>query len=254
VRFVAAHSYWDGGTVSFVLVDAQGETFRGGFDGRIQFEDSPPRRCYVGNDHPTEAGSRFLQLWGPEERELVELLTTVISDTLSADELKSLRSSSDLSPADYELRRLAGTVEHRRLKLEAIDQGFLVSPDETCRYFKATSPLHAERLVVDGDGATKRFVITIRDAQEKEFCASFPASLDSIMSPSSFTNWGSRAGVGQRKDRLLMTLVLMALDADPRYEVAQGTARTPQYQQDRASLLGLLRIRRTRILEADAKL
>ena len=51
-----------------------------------------------------------------------------------------------------------------------------------------------------------------------------------------------------------LVLVLMTLDADPRYEVAQGTARTPQYQQDRASLLGLLRIRRTRILEADAKL
>jgi hypothetical protein len=109
IRLVGVHWYWDGGTTSFVLVDATGKAFKGGFDGRIRLADSPPRGCYVGNDYPTDAGVRFLPTGGSEERELVDLLATVLSDSLG-DEFESLCPPGSTAPPGHGSSAKSGSI------------------------------------------------------------------------------------------------------------------------------------------------
>lgn len=236
IRLVSAHAYSDGGTVGFVLMGAGGKTLRGGFDGRIQFEDSPPHQCFLGSEVKTDKGVRFLPLWGAEERALVSLVVQAIDD--------SLRERADATVFEDELRQLKGKAESRRLTLEALDQGLLAIPDWVLRYYQATSPIKAESIVVDPNG--KQFVIAITDAQGTAFLVSFPATKDRVMNKSAMLEPKYREyGAGWQGDRMLMTFVWMALRAD--------TAGVAGVEPHGAELLALLQLRRTKILGADAK-
>src|SRR4029450_1278798 len=96
VRLLTTSSYEDGGTLSFVLADARGQTLQGGLDGRILLRDATcPWHWFVGADHPTMSGARLLPLWGAEEHALVHLLNAVISDMASPEEVQAvLRAKS----------------------------------------------------------------------------------------------------------------------------------------------------------------
>jgi|GEM_PF-3494237 len=259
IHLAQASYYEDGGTVAFVLVGARGDTLRGGFDGRMQEGlSSYPQHCYVGNVYPTRRGARLLPLWGSEERALVGMLTAAVRDTLSSDEidrLLSTRSALEL-PSDIgvELWHLVLAVERRRHKLEAIDRGLLASPAAVLQYFGVVRPLHADSLGIDA--ASRRFAMRIRDASGKTLRVSFPASPASVMSASSVSGpgySGLRFEAGGVEDRLLMTLMAMALEGGPEGgRTPRSVASAPQYQRDRDSLLAVLRMRTARILEADA--
>ena len=91
VQLAATHFYRDGGTVSFTLVGAGGETLKGGSDGRMQAGSSPRLyHCYVGGEYPSRPGARLVPLWGPEERDLAALKVTAPfrADSVSVDRLQ----------------------------------------------------------------------------------------------------------------------------------------------------------------------
>jgi hypothetical protein len=197
---------------------------------------------------------RSLPLWGPEERALISLATRVIDDTLSSDQVRRLLSTSsamDLpSNISVDLWHFVRAVNGRRQTHEALDLGLLCSPGSARQYFGMVSPIRADSIGVDP--VSGGFVVRIRDAQASVLRVSFPASPDSVMSPSS-SSWPVRSAwdynlAGDSQDRLLMTLLSVALGG-----ASQSSAYSTQDQQERATLLGLLRMRTARILEADAK-
>jgi hypothetical protein len=155
-----------------------------------------------------------------------------------------------------ELWHLVLAVEGRRQLQEAITQGLLESPESAVRYFGVVSPIRADSIGVDRTSG--RFVVRIRDAQAKQLHVSFPASPDSVMSSSS-GSWPVRSAwhyysAGDSQDRLLMTLLSVALGVEPadKGDAASGVYST-QHRQDVAALLKLLTIRTARILESDAR-
>jgi len=275
VRLARVDFYLDGGTVGFVVVGAQAETLRGGFDGRmvgypIRTDDrgrlvgpiSTPHRhhCYVGSEYPTGPGTRLLPLWGGEERALVRLLTQVIEDTLSTDQVQQLLGTSSAMDLPHDISvdlwHFVCAVDFRRQTHDALDHGLLCSPRVALHYFGMVPPVRADSIGLDP--VSGRFVIRIRDAQASTRRVSFPASPDSIMSSSS-TSWPvhwrtEETLVGDTQDRMLLTLIAVAIgdDADS-LAALQSRDYLTQYQQNEAVLRILLRMRSSRILEADAK-
>jgi hypothetical protein len=139
IRLAWADIYLDGGTVSFILVGAQAETLRGGFDGRMQEVSSLfPRHCYIGDAHPSDSLARMLPLWGPDERALIRLLKTLLADSLSSNEISNLLSigSAMRLPrgVNVGLWHLVRAVDGRQRLLKAIDKGFLTCPESTLTY------------------------------------------------------------------------------------------------------------------------
>jgi hypothetical protein len=250
VRLLNTSAYADGGTVFFVLSDARGKTLQGGFDGRIRLADETcPQHCFLGGDYPTKPGVRLLPLWGSEERKLIHLLATVISDTASADEVQILlwaRSGAEIpSKLRNELSGFIRAVEWRRQTLEAIDHGLLAGTNSPYQLFSGADTARAESLV--RDQATNRLVITFRDAKGKVIRIGYPASIDSVMSPASFSGdrFDSRYLAGSWTDRMMVTKVSTALGK------IKGNGSPSVNERDRSALLKLLKVRTAKILEAD---
>lgn len=194
----------------------------------------------------TDHGARMPRLWGAEERALIDLLRNVLGDTLSADQIHFLLSpivAGDLPrETSVALWHLVNAVEGRHQTHEALDKGLMASPQAALRSFHVVEPLLAKEVALDT--ASQRFVIRIQDAQGKGIRATFPASEDSIACHSWIAgeaNTGLWCEVGSSYDRQLMTLVSMALEAD----------RTSSFEK--LNLKVLLNVRRTRILESDAR-
>ena len=256
LRLASAACYSDGGTVGFAIVGAAADTLRGGFDGRMRQAGSYcSPHCYVGGDYPTTPEVRPLPLWGLEERALIRLLTTVLGDTLSADQIQTLLSTSSAlrlpTGVSVELWHLTGAVEVRRKTQEAIDQGLLMSREATLGYFRVATPLRTDGLVWDHTG--KRFALGVRDSLGKSYQVSFPATPDSILGCSSVSWSGGHIlwlRAGSWEDRALVTLVLLALGRD---DAQAGEPTKIANQVDRKALLDLLRSRTAKVLEIDAK-
>ena len=239
VRLIDTNAYRDGRTTCFALVDARAETLRGGFDGRTQLDEvTCPLHCFIGGDYPTEPGVRLLPLWGSEERQLVKLLGAVSIDTLSMNKARR----------DFAFARdgFVHVVEERRKTLEAIDLGLMASPDATHRLFAGADTSRAESLI--RDHAANRFLVTFRKPDGQEIRIGFPDSPDSVMSLSllSGERFVARHQAGSIADRWMMTLVTLALKDTPAPDVVSAI-----YERDRDALLEILRLRRSKILEAD---
>jgi hypothetical protein len=236
----------DGGTSSFVLIDARGTTLRGGFDSRIRFDDADcPGKCYVGVNHPSESGVRFLPLWSSEERELIHLLETAIKDTATAGGTRVAPSNQENSGM-VDLGSLVSRVEGRRQMYEAFDQGLLI-PRESIRLFSGADTARVESLVRNPGG--NRFIVISRDADGEEIRMGYPVSSDSVMNAASFSGqrFDSRYVAGSWVDREMITFVTIALkEALERGWPVKGDPR------DASKLLAILDLRRRKILENDA--
>lgn len=249
VRLVDTDMYLDGGTLNFVLIGAQAETLRGGFDNslssQIERETCPPH-CFVGGTYPTNPGVRLLPLWGPEERELVDLLMTVVRDMASPDEVQVLlraRGGADVPIKFYNGKgHFIAAVEGRRQTLEAIDHGLLASHQDTNHIFAGADTARVESLIMSR--ATNQFVVTFRDALGGPIRMTFPASLENAMGPSFLggRNHESRYATGSHGDRRFMTYVAFAL---------RDSSNTIVNRSDKEDLLRLLEVRRAKILELD---
>lgn len=272
VHLAGTDYYRDGGTVAFVLVGAHHDTLRGGFDGRLQataidppadvrvrFASSSPRHCYVGSKYPSEPHARLLPLWGSEEHALIQLLTSVLREKLSSDQIKRLISTKGAMNlprgVSIDLWQLVRAVDGRRQVQEALDQGLLATFEAALADFEAVPPLGADSLVVDP--ASRRFLFQIHDARGKRVRVTFPAYLDSLLSPSSASMPGQPIRwfeAGGWDDRSLVTLISKALDAEPDSAPPSYSVPAPtQHQQDLFALRTQVRLRVARTLEADAK-
>jgi hypothetical protein len=104
LEFVSADIYADGGTVAFVLRDADGRLLHGGFDGRmISMDDVPqPRTLFLGAPHITHPGAHSLAPGSPEERAVLDMLGEILGRDRSPGELAriaGIQSVRDL-PSD----------------------------------------------------------------------------------------------------------------------------------------------------------
>ena len=272
VHLAGTDYYTDGGTVAFVLVGAQHDTLRGGFDGRMQttaigspadgrvrFASTSPRHCYVGSKYPSEPHARLLPLWGSEERALIQLLTSVLGRKLSSDQTRRLISTTSARDlprgVSIDLWQLVRAVDGRRQMQEALDQSLLATFEAALRDFGVVPPLGADSLVVDP--ASRRFLFQIHDARGKRLRVTFPAFPDSLLSPSSASTPGRPirwCEAGGWDDRSLVTLISKALDSEPDSGPSTQSAPAPtQHQRDLFALRAQVRLRVARTLEADAK-
>jgi hypothetical protein len=168
IRLADAGYYRDGGTTVFTLVDAVGDTIRGGFDGRL-FQQ--PWGCFVGALSPTAPTAKMLPLWGPSERALVAVLEGVLSDSLlPAEDL-----GGDFSLALGHLRR---RVASRRLLYAALEQGYLSDAKAAMGCFDAGVPLALDSLSITAEGREIRIVIV--DGSGKAIAFRVPASTQYI--------------------------------------------------------------------------
>jgi len=251
VRLLDSNMYLDGGTVFFVLSDARGRILHGGFDGQIRIvgDDVCPQHCFVGGDHPTEPGVRFLPLWGSEERKLVHLLVAVISDTASPAEVEDLvwyKSGPEIPEKLHGgIAGLVRAVEARRRTLEAIDHGLLWARTGPVQLFAGADTARAESLV--RDRTSDRFAVTFHDAKGGKIRIGYSASPDSVMASASFSGerFDSRYPAGTVVDRMMVTTVSRAL------KLENGNPTPSMNERDRSALLDLLKVRTAKILEAD---
>lgn len=114
LEIVDARSYLDGGSVAFVLRDAEGRLLHGGFDGRmISMDHAPqPRTVFLGASHITHPGAHSLAPGSPEEQAVLDILGEVLARHRSADELARLAEirrvqelPSDVSGGQWHLIR-----------------------------------------------------------------------------------------------------------------------------------------------------
>ncbi len=269
--------YLDGGTTSFKIVDARGETVLGGFDGRMCIIESggpgepslnscTPSHVYIGAGHPTSPGARLLPLWGEEERAVMKVLDAALGAELTDSErLLLLKTDSALKLPDEHAGRLwhlVRRVDRREREIDAIDRGLLAPTDCITGYLGVSIPI-VVRSVAFVDSTTT-YEVTLADSIRTEFVISLPAdSLAASPPPSGMwfreervytfpsaegpTVWRSRSimlhAFGAMGDRCALTVLMVAVGS-MNTEVPGATWRD--------ELVATVRWRIRRTLETDS--
>jgi hypothetical protein len=238
VRIARAGVFMDGGTCSAELLDAKGQRFYIGFDGRMQMGDGLwPYHCFIGAEHPRRMGARMLPLWGPEERAMIAIANAAIDATLIPGQRATvLRTASRGTPkgVDWGVAAFVIRVQGRMETLEALDQGELDGLGATLTYFNARAPLAADRIIARPGAAG--FDITIADRDGKSWRISIPSSSDSASAVVG-ASYRLKSRNGSHQERMLLTLLSHALKNPTASPDTAHLALVRQIDQRKARIL-----------------